>query len=85
MTIAAEVDALASTFEEDMDKRDLNGLDEVRMLTQMMREHQASIERLGERRRRTVLRLRDHRVKYREIAEAMGVSEQAVYKIIRDL
>jgi len=31
-----------------------------------------------------ILRLRKQRITYREIAEAMGVSEQLIYKIIRN-
>jgi transcriptional regulator with XRE-family HTH domain len=31
-----------------------------------------------------ILRLRKQRINYREIAEAMGVSEQLIYKIIRN-
>ena len=82
-TATLEADPLSASFEDDMDKRDLDGLDEVQALTNMMREHAEAIARLGKRRRKTVLKLREHRVTYREIAESMGVSEQAVYKIIR--
>jgi predicted transcriptional regulator len=31
-----------------------------------------------------ILRLRKQRITYREIAESMGVSEQLIYKIIKD-
>jgi DNA-directed RNA polymerase specialized sigma24 family protein len=58
-------------------------LEEVKLLTSMMREHQDAIMRLSKRRRKIVLRLRDEKVTYREIAEAMGTTEQSVYKIIR--
>lgn len=67
-----------------VDKKDENNLDEVRLITQMIREHQRAIERLGEKRRRKILTLRTHRITYREIAEAMGTTEQNVYKIIRE-
>jgi DNA invertase Pin-like site-specific DNA recombinase len=39
---------------------------------------------LGKRRKQLILRLRKQRITYREIAEAMGVSEQLIYKIIKD-
>jgi predicted transcriptional regulator len=58
-------------------------LDEVRVMTRVIRDHQEQIIRLGKKRRVLVLALRDHRVTYREIAEAMGSTEQNVYKIIR--
>lgn len=69
--------------ETGMDKRDQQGLEDVRVMTQMMREHAAAIARISKKRRAKVLKLREHRVTYREIAEAMGTTEQSVYKIIR--
>ena len=66
---------------EQLDGR---GLDEVRLLTNAMREHQNQISDLGKRRKQLILRLRKQRITYREIAEAMGVSEQLIYKIIRN-
>ena len=66
---------------EQLDGR---GLDEVRMLTNAMREHQNQISDLGKRRKQLILRLRKQRITYREIADAMGVSEQLIYKIIRN-
>jgi DNA invertase Pin-like site-specific DNA recombinase len=65
---------------EQLDGR---GLDEVRLLTNAMREHQNQISDLGKRRKQFILRLRKQRITYREIADAMGVSEQLIYKIIR--
>jgi DNA-directed RNA polymerase specialized sigma24 family protein len=67
-----------------VEKRDENALDEIRLITQMIREHQKNIERLGVKRKSTILKLRKHRITYREIAEAMGTTEQNVYKIIRE-
>lgn len=64
-------------------KRDEQPLEEVRVMTRMIREHQDQIIRLGKKRRVKVLKLREHRITYREIAEAMGSTEQNVYKIIR--
>jgi DNA-directed RNA polymerase specialized sigma subunit len=63
---------------------DGRGLLEVRMITDVMREHQAQIQDLGKRRKQLILRLRKQRITYREIAESMGVSEQLIYKIIKD-
>ena len=59
-------------------------LDEIRLMTHLIRDHQRQIEDLGKRRKRTIMRLRSHLTTYREIAEAMETSEQNVYKIIRD-
>jgi hypothetical protein len=63
---------------------DGRGLLEVRMITDAMREHQTQIQDLGKRRKQLILRLRKQRITYREIAESMGVSEQLIYKIIKD-
>lgn len=62
-------------------------LEEIRLLTWMMREHQEQVTRLGQRRREKVLALRERTpdrvaVTYRALAEAMDVSEQAVHKIL---
>jgi DNA-directed RNA polymerase specialized sigma subunit len=62
---------------------DGKGLDEVKILTDAIRTHQSQIQDLGKRRKQLILRLRKQRITYREIAEAMGVSEQLIYKIIR--
>ena len=66
---------------EQLDGR---GLEEVRMLTDAMREHQSQISELGKRRKQLILRLRKQRITYKEISKAMGVSEQLIYKIIRN-
>lgn len=63
---------------------DGRGLDEVKLLTDAIRTHQVQIQDLGKRRKQLILRLRKQRITYREIAEAMGVSEQLIYKIIRN-
>ena len=62
---------------------DGKGLDEVKLLTDAIRTHQVQIQDLGKRRKQLILRLRKQRITYREIAEAMGVSEQLIYKISR--
>jgi predicted DNA-binding protein YlxM (UPF0122 family) len=63
---------------------DGRGLEEVKLLTDAIRTHQSQIQDLGKRRKQLILRLRKQRITYREIAEAMGVSEQLIYKIICD-
>lgn len=63
---------------------DAGGLEEVNLLTTAIREHQNKIQDLGKRRKQLILRLRKQRITYREIAEAMKVSEQLIYKIIKD-
>ena len=63
---------------------DGKGLEEVKLLTDAIRTHQVQIQDLGKRRKQLILRLRKQRITYREIAEAMGVSEQLIYKIIRN-
>lgn len=63
---------------------DGRGLLEVRMITDAMREHQSQIQDLGKRRKQLILRLRKQRITYKEIAKSMGVSEQLIYKIIKD-
>ena len=63
---------------------DGKGLEEVKLLTDAIRTHQVQIQDLGKRRKQLILRLRKQRITYREISEAMGVSEQLIYKIIRN-
>lgn len=69
--------------EETVNKHDENTLLDVKSITEDIREHQRAIERLSKNRKEKILRLRDHRITYREIAEAMGTTEQNVYKILR--
>lgn len=59
-------------------------LDEVKALTNRIRDHQRAIEEISAVRKNVILALRRKRITYREIAEAMGVTEQSVYKILRD-
>lgn len=63
---------------------DAQGLEQVKVLTDAIRTHQSQIQDLGKRRKQLILRLRKQRITYREIAEAMGVSEQLIYKIIKN-
>ena len=68
----------------DAEQLDGKGLEEVRLITDAMREHQRQVLELAKRRKQLILRLRKQRITYRELAEAMGVSEQLIYKIICD-
>ena len=58
-------------------------LDKVRLLTQMMREHQQAVVRLGKQRRKMIRKLREKRVPYKDIADACGVTDQAVFADLR--
>jgi DNA-directed RNA polymerase specialized sigma subunit len=60
------------------------GLDEIRMMSAMIREHYAQARDLLRRRKQLVLRLRKQDVTYKKLANAMGVSEQTIYKIVKD-
>lgn len=59
-------------------------LDSVRELTMQIRQRQRDISDLSQQRRTIIQRLRGSKVTYREIAEAMGTTEQNVYKILRE-
>lgn len=59
-------------------------LGSVRELTMEIRQRQRDIEDLSQSRRAIIQRLRGSKVTYREIAEAMGTTEQNVYKILRE-
>lgn len=56
----------------------------VKEFTMQIRQRQRDIETLSDQRRSAIVRLRENRVTYREIAESMGTTEQNVYKILRD-
>lgn len=71
------------TGEPHVDKAVEQGLEEVRLMTRMIREHQEQIVKLAKKRKARVMKLRRSKVTYREIAEAMGTSEQTVYNVIR--
>lgn len=65
------------------DEQKETDLDRVRMLTQMMREHQSAVVRLGSQRRDIIRRLRKSRIPYRVIAEQCGVTDQALFADLR--
>jgi CRP-like cAMP-binding protein len=66
------------------------GLDLVASMTKEMREHQEAIARLSKERKKVVVALRTQfgsaesteRVTFKKIAEAMGTTDQSVYKIL---
>ena len=60
-------------------------LNEVRDLTDKMREHEQAIKDIADVRRERIQYLRANRVTYREIANAMGVTEQTVFKSLRPI
>lgn len=68
---------------DSMNARDERDLEQVRLLTQMMREHERQVVRLAKKRRRLMRGLRERRVQFRLLAEATGTTEQAVYKDLR--
>ncbi len=72
---------LLTAGESELDEQDM--LDRIRLLTQMMREHQAAVIRLGKQRRRLVRKLRERRVPYKTIADVMDVTDQAVFADLR--
>ena len=67
--------------ESEIQEDDL--LYKVRMLTQMMREHQSAVIRLGNQRRVIIRDLRKTRTPYRVIADACGVTDQALFADLR--
>lgn len=69
------------TGDDDVNENEM--LERVRLLTQMMREHQSAVVRLGKQRRRIVRKLRERRVPYKDIADVMGVTDQAVFADLR--
>lgn len=58
-------------------------LNEVRELTAKIRDHERAIREIANTRRTHILTLRAGRITYREIAGAMGVTEQSVYKCLK--
>ena len=68
-------------FISDDDKATLTTVGE---MTEKIRDHQDAITTIAEQRRVLVRQLRDRRITYREIAEAMGLTQQSVYKTVRE-
>ena len=78
---ATEV-AFGATTTDEMN-RDDRDLEQVKLLTQMMREHEKQVVALAKKRRRLMRGLRERRVPFRLLAAATGTTEQAVYKDLR--
>lgn len=68
---------------EQAQKEEETDLEKVKMLTTMMREHQQAVIRLGNQRRSVIRRLREMRTPYRVIADACGVTDQALFADLR--
>ncbi len=75
------VAVLVAPGEEVADARE--ALDKAQLLTQMMREHQSAVVRLGKQRRKLIRGMREKRIPYKEIADACGVTDQAVFADLR--
>jgi coenzyme F420-reducing hydrogenase delta subunit len=69
-------------------KSGADGLFQVGVLTQKMREHQKAISELAQERKLIVEQLRDNygtgknKITYKQIGIAMGTTDQSVYKIL---
>lgn len=68
---------------EQAEQVEESDLEKVKMLTTMMREHQHAVVRLGNQRRTVIRRLRELRIPYRVIADACGVTDQALFADLR--
>jgi DNA-directed RNA polymerase specialized sigma subunit len=68
----------------DANQIDGQGLAELKLMNDAIRQHQNQIVDLLKRRKQLILRLRKQRITYKELAKCMGVSAQLIYKIIRD-
>lgn len=58
-------------------------LTELTSMTKMMRSHQEHIASLGQKRLRVIKELREQGVPVRRMAEAMDVSEQQVFALLK--
>lgn len=74
----------AHIVDQPISEQDQAFLAEIKRLTDEIRGHQESISRCAQERRDHILTLRRDRITYREMAAAMEVTEQSVYKILRD-
>lgn len=68
----------------DTMEQDYPELGEIKALTDRIRNHQRAVDEISKVRKDIILSLRKKRITYREIAAAMGITEQSVYKILRD-
>jgi hypothetical protein len=58
-------------------------LERAKTLTEMMREHQQAVSRIGVQRRTVIRRLRSAMIPYKRIAEACNVTDQALFADLR--
>lgn len=65
-------------------KRSLDRLAQIRTLSEEIREHERGIKAAAAQRRRLAVACWEDSITYAEMAEAMGSTEQNVYKVIRD-
>jgi len=80
----SEISGMWVNFGNELNKEtEADDLEKCRLLTQMMREHQQSVIRLGKQRRKVVRKLRENRVPYRQIADSCGVTDQALFADLR--
>jgi DNA-directed RNA polymerase specialized sigma subunit len=63
---------------------DGQGLADLKLINDAIRQHQVQVADLLKRRKQLILRLRKQRITYKEISKTIGVSEQLIYKIIKD-
>jgi DNA invertase Pin-like site-specific DNA recombinase len=75
--------AVTTTIEQGVTEEQY-ALNMIQALTERIRSHQRGIEDCAKDRRGYIMALRDMKVTYRAIAEAMGTTEQNVYKILRE-
>jgi hypothetical protein len=76
-----EVVNIVSAGEQELSAQEM--LEKVQTLTQMMREHQQAVVRLGRQRRRVIRQMREQKIPYKSIAFACGVTDQAVFADLR--
>ena len=65
-------------------KRVLARLAEISILTDEIREHEKGIHAAAAKRRILAIKCWEDNVTYAEMADAMGATEQNVYKVIRE-
>ena len=75
---------MTETYGMEAHEIDGRGLEELKMLNDGIRVHQVQVIDLLQRRKQLILRLRKQRITYKELAICMGVSQQLIYKIIKD-
>lgn len=59
-------------------------LEELRLVSGMMKEHHEQIDTLMKRRKELILKLKAKNITYKTMSEYMGTTYQNIYKIIKD-